>query len=193
MSYKIGLILSMVFVALFFMFGADLFTLNGVYSALDAKANNISYLISRNGAITDDFVYYLETTFSVEFECPRNPSPAFGEKIIYQISTTYHPLVISKDEMVITIKRMTIVGFYGQKGGKSMSEIKGQLLGIVLVLMVFGIVATALTTIFTGLSSSVTSEVSKAVSSYGIQLKTKRTNNGFKRPFFGIEAFYSWL
>ena len=49
-----------------------------------------------------------------------------------------------------------------------MSEIKGQLLSIVLVLMVFGIVATALTTIFTGLSSSVTSEVSKAVSSYGI-------------------------
>lgn len=49
-----------------------------------------------------------------------------------------------------------------------MSEIKGQLLGIVLVLMVFGIVAAALTTIFTGLSNSVTSEVSKAISSYGL-------------------------
>lgn len=49
-----------------------------------------------------------------------------------------------------------------------MSEIKGQLLGIVLVLMVFGIVAAALTTIFTGLSSSVTSQVSKAVSSFGL-------------------------
>ena len=49
-----------------------------------------------------------------------------------------------------------------------MSEIKGQLLGIVLVLMVFGIVAAALTTIFTGLSNSVTSQVSKAVSSFGL-------------------------
>ena len=49
-----------------------------------------------------------------------------------------------------------------------MSGIKGQLLGIVLVLMVFGIVAAALTTIFTGLSNSVTSEVSKAVSSFGL-------------------------
>lgn len=49
-----------------------------------------------------------------------------------------------------------------------MSEIKGQLLGIILVLMVFGIVAGALTTIFTGLSNSVTSEVSKAISSYGL-------------------------
>ena len=42
MSYKIGLILSMMFVALFFLFGADLITLESVYSGLDAKANNIS-------------------------------------------------------------------------------------------------------------------------------------------------------
>lgn len=113
MSYKIGLILSMVFVALFFMFGADLFTLNGVYSALDAKANNISYLISKNGYIDDEFIHYVEVTFSVAFDCPKNPSPIFGEKIIYQISTSYRPLVISNDEMTIAIKRMTIVGFYG--------------------------------------------------------------------------------
>ena len=113
MSYKIGLILSMIFVALFFMFGADLFTLNGVYSSLDAKASNISYLISRNGTIDDNFINYVETTFSVDFNCPKNPSPIFGEKITYQISTTYHPLVLSKNEMTITIQRMTIVGFYG--------------------------------------------------------------------------------
>ena len=117
MSYKVGLILSMVFVALFFLFGADLITLESTFSVLDAKANNISYIISRNGVIDDDFIDYIETTFSVTFECPKNPSPTFGEKIVYQISTTYHPLVISKQEMTIAIKRMTIVGFYGSKGG----------------------------------------------------------------------------
>ena len=113
MSYKIGLILSMIFVALFFLFGADLITLESTFSVLDAKANNISYIISRNGVIDDDFINYIEATFSVDFECPKNPSPTFGEKIIYQISTGYYPLVISKQEMTITIKRMTIVGFYG--------------------------------------------------------------------------------
>ena len=45
-----------------------------------------------------------------------------------------------------------------------MSEIKGQLLGIILVIMVFGIVAGSLTAIFTNLSASVSSEVAKAVS-----------------------------
>ena len=113
MSYKVGLILSMIFVALFFIFGADLLTLQSVYSSLDSKANNISYLISRNGTIDDDFINYVENTFLVDFDCPKNQSPAFGEKIIYQISTTYHPLVISKQEMTVAIKRMTIVGFYG--------------------------------------------------------------------------------
>ena len=47
-----------------------------------------------------------------------------------------------------------------------MSEIKGQLLGIILVIMVFGIVAASLTAVFTNLSNTVSSEVDKAVSEY---------------------------
>ncbi len=51
-----------------------------------------------------------------------------------------------------------------------MSEIKGQLLGIILVIMVFGIVAAALTTVFTNLTNTVSSEVTKAVSDYGLAM-----------------------
>lgn len=40
-----------------------------------------------------------------------------------------------------------------------MSEIKGQILGIVLVLMVFAAIATTLTGIFTGLTNKVSGEV----------------------------------
>ena len=113
MSYKIGLLLSMIFVALFFLFGADLISLQSAYSSLDAKANNISYLISRNGVIDNDFINYIETTFHVEFECDTNLNPTFGETIIYTITTQYNPLVISNEEMTLSITRMTIVGFYG--------------------------------------------------------------------------------
>ena len=113
MSYKIGLLLSMIFVALFFLFGADLISLQSAYSSLDAKANNISYLISRNGVIDNDFINYIEETFYVDFECDTNFNPTFGEKIIYTITTQYNPLVISNEEMTLSITRMTIVGFYG--------------------------------------------------------------------------------
>ena len=113
MSYKIGLLLSMIFVSLFFLFGADLISLQSAFSMLDAKANNISYIISRNGTIDNEFINYIETTFNVDFICDINLSPEFGEKITYEITTVYSPLVISKEDIVISVKRMTIVGFYG--------------------------------------------------------------------------------
>ncbi|NLZ15647.1 MAG: hypothetical protein GXY27_03095 [Erysipelotrichaceae bacterium] len=113
MSYKIGLILSMIFVALFFLFGADLIGLQSAYSALDAKANNISYLIARNGVINENFINSVESSFNVDFLCDTNLAPEFGEKISFTIVSTYQPLIIDKKEMVIAITRMTIVGFYG--------------------------------------------------------------------------------
>ena len=113
MSYKIGLLLSMIFVALFFLFGADLISLQSAYSMLDAKANNISYIISRNGAIDSDFISYIENTYNVDFICDINLAPEFGEKITYEITTTYSPLVIAKEDIIISVKRMTIIGFYG--------------------------------------------------------------------------------
>ena len=103
----------MIFVTLFFLFGADLITLEGLYSTLDAKATNISYLISRNGVVDDSFISYIESTFSVDFDCPKNIHPSFGDEVTYKVSTTYHPLIISKEEMTISIQRMTIIGFYG--------------------------------------------------------------------------------
>ena len=113
MSYKIGLLLSMVFVAMFFLFGADLISIQSVYSSLDSKANNISYLISRSGIIDEDFINYIETSYYVDFDCALNLSPTFGEEIAYSISTKYKPMIIDKKEMTITISRMTVVGFYG--------------------------------------------------------------------------------
>lgn len=113
MSYKIGILLSMIFVALFFLFGADLISIQSVFSTLDAKSNNISYLIARNGLIDDAFKNRIENMYHVEFICDNNLSPTFGEEIIYTISSTYQPMIISKGEMKISISKMTVVGFYG--------------------------------------------------------------------------------
>lgn len=113
MSYKIGLLLSMIFVALFFLFGADLISLQSAYSMLDAKANNISYIISRRGEIDASFKTYIEATFKVDFTCELDHIPSFGEKVEYEIKASYSPLIISQDEMILTIRRMTIIGFYG--------------------------------------------------------------------------------
>ncbi|MCQ2776635.1 MAG: hypothetical protein MJ217_02840 [Bacilli bacterium] len=46
-----------------------------------------------------------------------------------------------------------------------MSEIKGQILGVILVLMIFGAVAGAMTAVFSNLSNTITTEASKVNSS----------------------------
>ena len=80
MSYKVGLILSMIFISMFFLFGADLISIQSVYSSLDSKANNISYLISRSGVIDEEFINYVESYYYVDFDCPLNLTPTFGKK-----------------------------------------------------------------------------------------------------------------
>ncbi len=54
-----------------------------------------------------------------------------------------------------------------------MSEIKGQLLGIILVLSIFWIVGTALKTVFTSMKDSVVESVENATSDLGTTLSFK--------------------
>lgn len=50
-----------------------------------------------------------------------------------------------------------------------MSEIKGQLLGIILVIMAFGVVAAGLHGVFTNLTNTVSSQVEVAVDDYALE------------------------
>lgn len=57
-----------------------------------------------------------------------------------------------------------------------MSEIKGQLLGIILVIMVFAAVGTAMVTAFKGFGTTVTNQANSAISEvqHSNQLKKRR-------------------
>ena len=46
------------------------------------------------------------------------------------------------------LKEIRLLDITDEKGGKSMSEIKGQLLGIILVLVVFGAISVTMATVF---------------------------------------------
>lgn len=113
MSSKVGLVLSFVFVAMFFLLGVDLLTLQFALSDLDAKSINISYLINKKAIIDDELITYIEQTYNVEFECLTNETPIYGDILDYTISQTFQPIIISKDEMKLTIKRYVIIGYYG--------------------------------------------------------------------------------
>ena len=112
MSHKISFILSMIFVAMFFLFAGDMISLQFVYSDLDAKSVTISYLISEQGSINDNFVEYIETKYDVEVVSIDNWTPLFGDEVTFIIAENYKPLIMSKNEMKLSIKRTTVIGYY---------------------------------------------------------------------------------
>ena len=112
MSYKLGLVLSMVFVILFFLLGIDLITIQFAFGNLDAKSTSISYRISEHGTIDDAFIQEIEEYYKVDFECERNCTPLFGEMVEYTLISNVKTLVVGKGEMTIRISRSTMIGFY---------------------------------------------------------------------------------
>ena len=113
MSSKIGTILSLIFVSMFFLLGVDLMCLQLTLSNLDAKSVNISYAISQKGTIDDELINNIDQRYNVEFECLSNCSPMYGDVVDYIITSEYNPLIISNQVMRISIKRYAVIGFYG--------------------------------------------------------------------------------
>lgn len=112
MSYKVGLILSMVFVALFFAFGIDLVTIQFAFSNLDSVSVAVSYKLSNYGLVDETFISNIENTYHVSFTCLSNCTPSFGDVVEYTLARQINPIVISQDPMTIAIKRTAIIGYY---------------------------------------------------------------------------------
>lgn len=111
MSSKLGLILSMIFVTIFFAFGLDLIALQFIYSDLDAKSSAISYKISTYGTINESLKNKIESDYNVKFKCTNNCSPLFGDVVTYIISKNYRPIIIKSEAITISIKREAVIGY----------------------------------------------------------------------------------
>lgn len=113
MSSKIGTILSMLFVVMFFLFGTDLIFLQYAYSELDSKGVTIAYYISKNSRIDGDFLTFLSKKYDVEVTADPHQSADYGDVVKFTVKDTFDPLVISNGEMTLTLSREAIIGYYG--------------------------------------------------------------------------------
>lgn len=111
MSYKVGFILSMIFVVMFFLLGSDLVCVQFIYSELDAKSIAISQLIAKHGSLDDDFIEQVENRYDIDFVTADNYAPLFGEEVTYVIAKEYNPVIISDETMTISIERTTVIGY----------------------------------------------------------------------------------
>ena len=113
MSSKLGLILSSIFVIIAFLFSFDVINIQFIYSDLDAKSVNITYLISRAPELDRQFWKGIYERYDVNIHCDKEGSTAFGEEINYELLQQFKPLIMSNENMTISIKRTAIVGYFG--------------------------------------------------------------------------------
>ena len=113
MSYKLGFILSTMFVVLFLLLGGDMMCLSAAYSYLDSNSISIGYLIAKTGRVDSEYLSTLEATYNVKFLSISPSEPQIGEVVEYTIYRMYDPLIISKTEIRLTASRSTVIGYYG--------------------------------------------------------------------------------
>ena len=113
MSSKIGVLFSLIFVALFVVLGADLINVQYIYSELDAKSVSIAYLISQNGRVTKALSKQIEERYNVEFTCLSYCNSSPGDVVDFRISQTFRPMFISKEDITLAVTRQAIISYYG--------------------------------------------------------------------------------
>ena len=113
MSSKLGVFLSSLFIIVAFLFSFDIINVQYLYADLDAKSVNITYLISRSAKLDRFFWTDVGERYHVEIACNKNGATTFGEEIDYELFASFHPLIMSNENVTVSIKRTAIVGYFG--------------------------------------------------------------------------------
>ena len=112
MSYKLGMILSMLFLAQLFVFTGDLISIQIIYTNLDAVSVIAGNLISSRGGIDKEISALVYEQSGGEIAAIGDETPIFGGVYKFQITREFSPWVISNEPMDITVTRSVIIGYY---------------------------------------------------------------------------------
>lgn len=112
MSSKVSLILSMIFVVMFFLFAGDMISLQFAYSNLDATSVTISHLISESYAVDNTFINNVKAKYKIDFYLLNDNTPYFGDVVDYVVASEYKSIVLSDHTITLSIKRSSVVGYY---------------------------------------------------------------------------------
>ena len=112
MSSKVGLLLSLIFFTLFFLLSIDVICIQYHYSDLDSQSVIIAVEMSRLSSYTDEAIAPIEEKHHVNIESISNRNPEFGDVIDFTITRSYHPLIVSNDEIIIKVNRSVVIGYY---------------------------------------------------------------------------------
>lgn len=112
MSSKLGLIISMVFFMMFYTLSVDVICIQYFYSDLDTKSVAIGYDISHTYEIDEEYIASLEEKYHVTISDISPLEPDFGDMVSYTLTRSYKPIIVSRNEIQIKVRRETVCGYY---------------------------------------------------------------------------------
>lgn len=112
MAYKLGFILSLIFVIELFILAGDLFSAQIIYTNLDAVSITAGNIISSKGGITDELRTYVSDNTGGEITAVGDETPLFGSIYTFKISKNFKPMNPFTSDNVIQVVRSVVIGYY---------------------------------------------------------------------------------
>lgn len=112
MSYKVALILSMIFIVQLFVFATDLMSVQIIHSNLDAVSVTAGNIISSKGTISEEVIALVSNEAGASIEAVGDETPLFGAVFEYKISKWYQPVFFASKPMEIAVVRSVVIGYY---------------------------------------------------------------------------------
>ena len=112
MAYKIGFLLSLVFIVQLFVLAGDLMAIQVIYTNLDAVSITAGEIISRKGGITQEVIDLVEEEAQATITAVGDNTPLFGSAFRYRIAKEYDPFLLPSDNLEIAVTRSVVIGYY---------------------------------------------------------------------------------
>ena len=113
MSYKLGLLLSIVFMMSVLLLGGDLMNVSIIKNSLESLSLVVSFRLASDGALSQS-TKNLISSYGATFRLQDGEREAFriGDTVTYYLQKAYLPFVLGKDEMNVTVRRSAVIGYY---------------------------------------------------------------------------------
>jgi len=111
MGSKLGLVLSLLFIAQLFAIAADIIGVQFVYTNLDAVSVSVGYLISQKGEITQEVIDLVHDEAKAEIVEIGESTRRLGDVFQYSIYKDYDAFYINQGRMRVAVNRSVVIGY----------------------------------------------------------------------------------
>lgn len=110
MASNLGNILALLITIPLVLLLSDASFIQSRYIALENIATQISFIIQKEGKITDELIKYVQETYYVDFKDETSGEVGFGDFITFSILHSYTGLFDNK-EYLIQVSRTIVIGY----------------------------------------------------------------------------------